>query len=105
MITILKKNYSNKDKTSDEAKKLQLSTNSVTNESNNDSSKDCTDEDIVTVKYSLPKCRMKAGEKAEVIQQFIEQGSLFLPDKDPEIMAEVPEDANHSSSTKTSVNK
>ena len=51
-----RKNYSNKDKTFNEAKKLQLSANSVTNESNNDSTKDCTDEDIATVKYSLPKC-------------------------------------------------
>ena len=45
---------SSKDKTSNETKKLQSSINSVTNESNNDSRKDCTDDDIVTVKFSLP---------------------------------------------------
>ena len=37
--------------------------------------------------------RMKATEKAEIIQQFIERGSLFLPGDDPEEMSEEPEDA------------
>ncbi len=35
--------------------------------------------------------RMKANEKAEIIQQFIERGSLFLPGTDLEEMSEEPE--------------
>ena len=83
MITILKKNYSNKDKTSNEAKKLQLSTNSVNNESNNVSSKDCTDEDIATVKYSLPKRHNEIEEEdadtAETVGAFLMEKPPTLP--------------------------
>ncbi len=37
--------------------------------------------------------RMKATEKAEIIQQFIERGSLFLPGEDVEEISEEPENA------------
>ena len=78
-----KRSTTNKDKTSNEAKKLQSSTNSVTNESNNDSTKDCTDEDIATVKYSLPKCLNETEEEdtdtAETVGAFLTEKPPTLP--------------------------
>ena len=50
-----------KNKTSNQ-KNIQLSTNLVNNESNNDLNKDCTDENISTVKYSIATDNETSGK-------------------------------------------
>ena len=59
---------------------LQSSTNSVTNERNNDSSKVCTYEVIVTVKYSLPKNHNETHEEDTDIAETL---GAFLTEKPP----------------------